>query len=380
MRVSKEQIEQVVKSAFINCGCTQEEANINAKIFVMTEMCGVTSHGLRMVFSHLSKYLDGVYNFAKPIIIEVETNTLARVNSEGMCGMYSAWQCMNYAISKAKKSGAFTVFANNCNTYGAAFIYPLLAAEKGLIGLSLCNSPAQMAPIGGAKKMLGTNPIAYAIPVKDGKPIVFDASTSIVAKSKINLAVERGEDIPIGWALDGNGEPTTNAKAAQRGSVLPMAGPKGYGLSLLFDILAGVLSGAGYLDNVESFYGSDKCMNVGQVFVAIDPVLIYGDSFAETMRDYVNEIRKSSQQNDAHLPGDRKWMAYDKAINEGIEINDDLYNEIVQYGKKIINEPTNSTENKALRAGGGRIFFRTSFVQPNRQNSREGLACYSIAA
>jgi LDH2 family malate/lactate/ureidoglycolate dehydrogenase len=321
-------IEKLVTEAFVNSGCDVEEATINANSLLMTEMCGVTSHGLRMVSSHVSKYNKHVYSYASPLKIEFQNETFARIDSNGMCGLYSAMKCMEYAISKAKDSGIYTVFAHNCNTLGAAFIYTLEAAKKGFIGLVICNTPAQMAPLGGRHKILGTNPLSYAIPVLNSNPIVYDAAMSAVAKSKINLAVERGEDIPLGWAVDSNGLPTTNAKAAQEGSVLPMAGPKGYGIALFIDILAGMLSGAKYLDSVGRFYNSDRTMDVGQVFVAINPKLIYGESFLKEMLNYVTSIRTSSEGYAPTLPGDRKWEHYENSKNEGIYVNDELLSEL----------------------------------------------------
>ncbi len=352
MRISKDHIEELLIDLFIRSGCQREEATIVAHSLTLVEMCGGVSHGLRMVSAHVDKYRNGVYQFAKPLCIEVETNAFVRVNANDMCGLYSATRCMEFAIEKAKKYGMFTIFAHHCNTYGAAFVYPLMAAQKGLIGITFCNTPAQMAPIGGTKKLFGTNPMSYAIPVKGENPIVYDAATSIVAKSKINVAAEKGVSIPVEWALDENGIPTTNAKEAQKGSIQPMAGPKGMGLAMLFDILSGVLSGAKYLDQVGRFYGSDKSMDLGQTFIAINPAVIFGEGFDETMRNYVETIRKSGVNSQVPLPGDRKWKAYADSLQNGIEIESNVYDEInkEQYGKVGANEPSKGDE-RCLRGG-----------------------------
>jgi len=328
MKFSRKQIEELLIDVYINSGCQHKEAVIVAHTLVLTEMCGVTSHGIRMAIAHANKYRNSVYQYAMPIDIEMKTNALARINAHGMCGLYSATRCMEFAIEKAKQCGIYTVFANHCNTYGAAFIYPLMAAEQGLIGITFCNTPAQMAPIGGNKKMLGTNPLAYAIPIKGEKPIVYDAATSIVAKSRINVAAEKGEEIPIEWALDERGMPTTNAKEAQKGSVRPMAGYKGMGLAMLFDILSGVLSGAKYLDQVGRFYGSNASMDIGHTFITINPSMIYGEGFYEVMREYVKNLRGSRCDGYVSLPGDHKWNSYDRAKLNGLEINEKLYDDL----------------------------------------------------
>lgn len=364
MKINRENIEELLIEVFIHCGCQREEATIVAHNLVLTEMCGVASHGLRMVSAHADKYRSSVYQYAKPLEIEVETNAFAKINANGMCGLYSATRCMEFAIDKAKQCGMYTVFANHCNTYGAAFVYSLMAAEQGLIGITFCNTPAQMAPIGGARKMLGTNPMSYAIPVKGENPIIYDAATSIVAKSKINVAAERGDEIPIEWALDENGVPTTNAKEAQKGSVRPMAGPKGMGLAMLFDILSGVLSGAKYLDQVGRFYGSNTSMDLGQTFIAINPSMIYGDGFAETMREYVKYLRKSGTSSQVSLPGDGKWSALSDALQDGIEIELSMYEELKQeqYERTNNGEQAKDLQTQSLR-GGGDIFLRAAYLK-----------------
>ena len=357
MRLIKENIEELVTEVFIHYGCQREEATVVAHNLVLTEMCGVVAHGLRMVSAHADKYRSSVYQHAMPLDVEVETNAFARINANGMCGLYSATRCMEFAIDRAKQYGMYTVFANHCNTYGAAFVYSLMAAEQGLIGITFCNTPAQMAPIGGARKMLGTNPMSYAIPVKGENPIIYDAATSIVAKSKINVAAERGEEIPIEWALDENGVPTTNAKEAQKGSVRPMAGPKGIGLAMLFDILSGVLSGAKYLDQVGKFYGSNTSMDLGHTFIALNPSMIYGDGFDESMCDYVKNLRKSGTSSQVSLPGDGKWSALSAAQQNGIEIELSMYEELKQEQYEGIDNGERAEKlAKAKPSRGGRYF------------------------
>ena len=211
--------------------------------------------------------------------------------------------------------------------------------------------------------MLGTNPMSYAIPVKGENPIIYDAATSIVAKSKINVAAERGEEIPIEWALDENGVPTTNAKEAQKGSVRPMAGPKGMGLAMLFDILSGVLSGAKYLDKVGRFYGSNKGMDLGQTFIVLNPSMIYGDVFDETMREYVKNLRKSGTSSQVSLPGDGKWSALLNARQNGIEIELSMYEKLKQkqYGRTDNGEQAKTYRSKTF--AGGDVFHRTAYLK-----------------
>lgn len=328
MKRKYEELNDFLIKSFTRLGCDSKVAFFVAKSLLDAEFSGVSSHGLSMAIQHAKKIVRNEYNVTSEIIKEKETSAFSRYNCNNTIGMYSASVCMQLAIDKAKSVGMYTIYANNCNTFSAAFVYALQAAKQGLIGLVMSNSPAQMAPIGGYSKLLGTNPLSYAIPTKYEKNIIFDMATSVVAKSKINIAKEKNEEIPIGWALDERGNPTTNPGEAVKGLMLPMAGAKGYGLSMMIDVFAGLLSGAQYLDGVGRFYNSTtSCMNVGHIFIAIDPTILYGDDFYEKMDAYIKKIR-SSKSCDGYLvklPGENKINRYQKMILEGIEVSDDFF-------------------------------------------------------
>ncbi len=304
-------------------------ANYSIESLLISEMCGDSTHGLSILNEHVKKIKRGLYNYQNEPSALRETSAFAVLNCNNNIGMYSARYCMDYAMTMAKKNGIFTVFANNCNTYSAAFVYTWQAARQGLIGYTMCNTPAQMAPIGGIKRLLGTNPFSYAIPAKNEYPIIFDAATSVVSKSRISAASKKGEMIPEGWGLDADGNPTTDpSKIVKGGSVLPMAGPKGFGLSMMIDIFAGLLGGAGYLDSVNFFHNEKKeCMNVGQVFVAIEPKIVYGNEFFDKVDDYIQKIRNSSSCGMVRLPGHTKIKNYEKALANGIDVDENIIKE-----------------------------------------------------
>lgn len=323
-------IRKYLMQGLMHIKVPKEIASIIINSVLLTEACGVTSHGVRVLPIHVKKIINGCYNMSSDTYIDVETASFTRINCNNQIGMVSATKCMQYAIDKSKECGIYTVIANNCNTYGAAFIYTMQAVEQGCIGITISNSPAQMAPIGGCSKLFGTNPLSYAIPAFRQKPIVFDMSTSVVAKSKINQAREIGAKIPEGWALDVNGEPTTDPNEAVRGLVLPMAGAKGYGLSMMIDIIAGVLSNAAFLDGVGRFYDSNRNgMNVGHVFIAIDPQRVYGPDFYEQMDKYIIKIKSSISVDNSviRIPGERKLEMLEKSILKGMEIPDNILTE-----------------------------------------------------
>ncbi|MBQ4613063.1 MAG: Ldh family oxidoreductase [Clostridia bacterium] len=293
-------------------GVPFEHAQTMADCLVTADDYGVTSHGCRMLDAHLDKIRRGGYNLAPTMSVLRETAAFAVIDGDNALGPVSAMRCMQYAMQKVKDSGVFTVFSRNNNTFGPAFYYSLKAAEQGYIAFVCSNSPAQMAPIGGKEKMLGTNPFAAVIPVPGGDPIMLDMATSVVAKSKFKEYKERSERLPEGWALDENGNPTTDPDEAMRGLVLPMAGFKGYGIAMLIDVIAGALSGAAYLNRVGRFYGEDGShMNVGFCLTVIDPYAVLGEEYDAIVRDYIDTLRgsASAEGRAIALPGDDR-MAY----------------------------------------------------------------------
>lgn len=322
--VGHHDLEKLVHETLCKAGLPKNQAQTVTYCLMESELCGVTSHGVSTLPSHIKRIQTGGYNIKPDIRVEKDGASFAVVDADNAIGFVSATYCMEYAIQKSKKAGIFTVFSNHSNTYGAAFYYPLLAAKQGLIGITFCNTPPAMPVSGGKEKLLGTNPFAVAVPFGKEKYIIFDMATSKAAKSKINQARLKNEEIPLDWALDESGEPTTDPVKAIAGLVLPIEGHKGYGLAMTIDILAGVLSGASALNNVGKFYSQDAaCMNVGQTFVAINPLLIYGDQFEQNMSAYVDRICSSAaaEGQTIRIPGMRKMLIRENSINKGICID-----------------------------------------------------------
>lgn len=323
-RIPIEKLKKIVFELLVANQLPIEQAEVVADCFVEADACGVSTHGVSVLPTHLDKLGSGGYNITPSFDIIKEGGAFAVIDADNAIGAVSATFSMKYAIKKCKQTGIFTVFSRNSNTYGPAFYYPLLAAQSNLIGITFCNSPPAMPPWNGKEKLLGTNPFSVAIPCKNNGPIIFDIATSKVAKSKINEARNRNEQIPVGWALDANGNPTTDPIEAIKGLMLPMEGHKGYGLALTIDVLSGVLSGAAFLNGVGKFYSEDnKCMNVGQTFIVIDPMQVYGEEFYDTMDAYVETIHKSPSngKNIVSIPGDNKMKKKRESIIDGVSLS-----------------------------------------------------------
>ena len=295
------------KNTLVENGVGDIHADIIADCLVTADEYGVTSHGTAMLEAHINRIKKGSYNLSPSIRVIRETAAFALVDGDNAIGPVSAMFCLDYAIKKSRDSGVFTVFARNNNTFGPAFYYSLKAAEQGCIAFVCSNSPAQMAPVGGVHKMLGTNPLAAVIPVPGEDPIIIDMATSAVAKSKFKEYKNEGKSLPLGWATDKNGIPTTNPDEAISGLVLPMAGFKGYAISMLIDIISGVLSGAAYLDKVGRFYSDDNSgMNVGYYMTVINPTVVLGEEYNEEISAYVKRLRgsRAAEGKEISLPGD----------------------------------------------------------------------------
>ena len=300
-------ITKKIVERLVSVGVDVSQAQDFALSMVVADVYGVKTHGSEMLESHVKKILANGYNLTPNITVVKETPSFAVIDGDNAIGPVSATFCMNYAIKKSKEVGMFTVFARNNNTLGPAFYYPMLAAEQGLIGVIATNSPAQMAPFGGKEKMLGTNPFSAVIPVTNNDPIIIDFATSVVAKSKFKEYANSGKELPNGWALDKEGRPTNDPKKGIEGLVLPMAGFKGYGLSMLIDILSGLLSGSAFLNHVGRFYSdkNDK-MNVGYFITVIDPKQVLDEEYEKIINEYVKELRESQtvEGQTIVLPGD----------------------------------------------------------------------------
>ena len=314
-----------VADKFIEHGLNKEDALILGDYFATVEFYGVSSHGVKTLAAHLKKLDNNGYNTDSAFTVEKETAAFAKIDGGSDIGMLSAIKCVDYALKKVKESGVFTVFSPNNNTFGAAFYYALRAAKEGCICLVASNSPAQMAPMGGKEKLLGTNPFAIGIPAFDEHPIICDMATSIVAKSKFNYYKANNLPIPDGWALDVDGNPTTDAEKALAGLILPMAGYKGYAIAMMIDIISGVLSNAAYLNKVGRFYDPEnRAMNVGFTFTVIDPKAVYGEGFYAEMDEYIKIVKTSESigEKTVSLPGDDRIKAFEQNLIFGLEIDE----------------------------------------------------------
>ena len=316
----------------------EEEAYYFADSLIIANLRGVDSHGVSRMPIYMERLKEGLVRRKCCYEIQNEAPGSMLVDAQNSLGPVVGVKVMDRAIEKARESGSVMVGIKNSNHYGTASYFSMLAMKKGMIGISASNAPSTMAPWGGIKPFLGTNPFSVAIPTKNEKPIVIDMATSVVARGKVILAAKNGQKIPEGWAINTEGEATTDAEEALAGSVLPFAGPKGYAISLLIDILSGILSGGPYGPNINNLYENSKDPQcVGHFFGVINiEKFIPVENFKSMVDKMIREIKdspKGKNTKEIFLPGEIEYNIQQKRLNEGIPITMPVLEDLKELGK-----------------------------------------------
>ena len=331
---SADQLRGLACDLLERAGVPREDALVIADTMVAANLRGVDSHGIAYLGVYLRRIRTGATNSRARLKVTREGPAYAMIDGDNGFGAVTAVFAMRRAIERSRDSGVYLSLCYNNTTFGAAFYYSLMAARAGKIGFSMCNAPPSMAPWGGKKPLIGTNPISVSFPGGKHGEIVLDMATSAAAKSKIYLAKEKGTSIPEGWALDKEGRPTTDPEKALAGGLLmPLGGPKGYGLALTVDLLCGALSGAGACDRVQSLHHAlDRGQNVSFLVGAIDPECFGGLSAlvgeAERVGDLVHSCPPADGYAAVMLPGEPEASTERKRLVEGIPVPEPVIEEI----------------------------------------------------
>lgn len=346
--VSYEKLERFCIEAFKGYGFNEEESKQITAVLLEADLSGIESHGVQRMIRYHKEITEGMVKLdAKPEVV-FETPLSAVIEGNDAMGQTLGVQAMQMAIDKAKKSGFGMVTVRNSNHYGVAGYYSRMAAAEGLIGMSMTNTEAIMVPTFGRQAMLGTNPIAFAMPA-DPVPYSFDAATTVVPRGKLEVYVKRGNGLPLGWALDESGHDSDEADrvlkniiAKTGGGILPLGGSgeltsgyKGYGFAMLCEIATAILSG-GTTSNY--IYKTPGRSNIAQCFIALDYGM-FGDkkTIENNLSKYLQEVRDSDKaegQDRIYVHGDKAAEARNRVLAEGVLLNDKTYAEmqmIAQY-------------------------------------------------
>ena len=264
----------LASSVFQAAGLSAEDARVEAENLVYSDLRGHDAHGVTRIPIYSQRFRCGVVNTHPKIRVEQKSPSAAVVHGDNGPGAVVSNVAMHTAINCALEAGVGVVVARQSNHNGSCAFYSSQAAAKGLIGGATTNAPVSMAVWGSRGRALGTNPFSIAVPAGRHQPIIVDMATSMVARGKIVEAAKRGESIPTGLALSKEGAPTTDARTAEAGVMLPFAGPKGSAIAILVDIFSGVLAGAGFSTLVNNLYNEfERPQDNGHFFFALDPSL-----------------------------------------------------------------------------------------------------------
>lgn len=312
--------------AFQGLGLTQKDAADVVRILVMADLFGLSTHGLSRVESYGERLLSKGINARPDIKVEVVSPAMAKVDGDNGVGPLVGMRALEAAIERAKQTGVGVAFARGSNHFGPISPYGLIAAEQGFASVIGSNATTTIAPWGGSDARLGNSPIGFAVPTPGGDPFLLDMAMSVVARAKIRNALKAKQSIPDTWATDAGGRPTTDPKAALDGFLLPVGGHKGYGLALLVDLFAGLLSGAAYLTHVKSWVDApDEPQNLGHFFILIDTKLLgSADWLKQRMLDFAAILHDSPPVDAARpviMPGEIELSKMRKQRAEGIKLD-----------------------------------------------------------
>lgn len=307
-------------------GLPPDDAATVAALMVEADLLGGDGHGVFRLPRYLERLRAGGFNARPNIRIDKERGAMAVVDGDNGFGHLVMKFCADEAVRRARSHGIGWVGAHHSNHAGAAGVYAMIPLADDMIGLYVAvGSANHMAPWGGLESLLSTNPIAVAVPATRRKPILLDMATTVAAYGKVKLAAQRGEMMPPDWMIDADGNPLTDPARAAEGLLMPIGGPKGYGLSLIFGLLAGTLNGAALgRDVIDYNHDDDSVTNTGQFIVAIDIA-----SFTDLERfkadvDRIGDEMTSSARRpgfDAiRLPGERALTIRAQRLAEGVPL------------------------------------------------------------
>jgi (2R)-3-sulfolactate dehydrogenase (NADP+) len=322
-----ETLIRLASTALKRAGANDGMAEAAARHLVHAEEQGLPTHGMSRVPFYCGMLRKGrADGAAQPAMVTERAGVCLIDNRDALPYVAAQW-AIDEVIQRARRNGIAFAGIRNSAHVGVMGIHLLAVAQAGMVGFAFTNSPAAIPPWGGKKALFGTNPVAAAFPRKGKDPLVIDLAMTTVVRGRIMMAMRKGEKIPEGWALDGNGKPTTDPKEAiERGSLFPIGGAKGAMLALMFELICAALTGAAIGSEADSFFSEEgNRPKIGQAFIAIDPSALAGmDKYFERVETVVSTMLADPE---VRLPGARRFASA-AAAKKGIEVPDELIAQI----------------------------------------------------
>ncbi len=326
VRVSARALEDFARAVLRAAGLPSADADAVAWALVQANLEGVDTHGVSRLTMYVRRVRAGLANPRPALRWSHPAPGVKTLDADNALGPVAAVAAMDAAISLAREQGIGMVTVAHTNHAAALSAYVERAAAAGCIAMMVCNTPKAMPPWGGREAFLGTNPLAFAAPTGDDREsVVVDMATSVVARGNIIMAARQGEPIPAGWALDAEGNPTTDATAALAGAVLPMAGAKGYALALMIEILSAIISGSAWGPLVRSPYeDTHEPTDSGLWVMAFNIATLMPPPFYEQrMGALLDAIHASptAPGQEARIPGERRARIRQERLATGVPLD-----------------------------------------------------------
>lgn len=328
----KEELKSLIKKKIKSAGLSEEHAETVADHLAYADSRGVHSHGAMRVEYYAERIAKGGMN-AHPNMSFTRTGPCTGIyDGDNATGFVVAKNAMEEAIGIARENGIAVVGMHRMAHCGTLSYYLRMAAAEGMIGISMCQSDPMVVPYGGSSAFFGTNPIGFAAPINDRETLVFDMATTVGAWGKILDHRSKKEAIPDTWAVGSDGYPTTDPFDVR--GLLPIAGPKGYGLMLMVDVLSGILTGAPYGPHVTSMYADlSSGRELGQIHIVINPEYFCGRSeFQARLQSMINElhaVKPAPGCGGVRYPGESSDIRAEKYLQTGIPVVESIYNYLV---------------------------------------------------
>jgi ureidoglycolate dehydrogenase (NAD+) len=319
-------LRELAARALARLGLAPADAANAARILVLGDLFGHHTHGVSRIESYGERIqLGGIDPIAQPVIEHVAA-AVSKVDGRNALGPVVGTRALEAGMKAARAQGVGVALARNSNHFGAVGPYCWLAAQQGFASVVASNASVTIAPTGGREARLGNSPIGFGVPGNDAPPFILDMALSVVARAKIRAALVRGEPIPDTWATDKQGRATTDPKAALEGFLLPIGGYKGYGLALVVDLFAGLLSGASYLTHVKSWSEDPgAAQDLGHFFILIDTARLgSGEWVAGRMVDFaaiLHDTPPVDAGRPVRLPGEIELDHFERQRREGLEVD-----------------------------------------------------------
>lgn len=315
---------------FVRLGLREDDARLVAETLVEADLRGVGSHGVQRMTTYAQALRRGSIVAQPKIEVLRDSGWAAVIDGGKGMGQLAAQAGMRLALERAAQHGHGAVSVRNSTHCGAMAYWAMQALPQRAIGYAVTNAGINMMPTGGRVKLVGNNPLAYAIPTGREVPLVLDMATSVVAGGKLDMARLKGEPIPLGWALDAGGQPTTDPVAARGGALLPLGGPKGYGMAVVLDVLCGVLSGGRF--------GSGLGIPGSSHFFEVTPIEAFTpyEEFLARMGALVDQLHAcppAEGSGGVVIPGEIEHRLRERQLRDGLKLEDLLVDELNALAK-----------------------------------------------